>query len=263
MICTLCETAVPDGRVTCTNCGSFAGANIQSGIVGDGTVLLSEVVSAEFDRIDIGPWNYVWGGGLVRKSTTLLGGMPGAGKSTMLIQMCELLTAQIPDKEVIYIASEEDLEPIKARAERLNLQNMGRIRMLETKTGITNVGDVLHARKPGAAILDSMQGLFGNDANDCNDALDVLKKFSSVLNAPVIIVSQVTKDGDYAGQMSFQHHVDCLMFLMPEETEETEGSEAERVLSVRKNRNGRAFIDTRFAMRETGLIALDGEDGED
>jgi predicted ATP-dependent serine protease len=108
-----------------------------------------------------------------------------------------------------------------------------------------------------------MQGLFGNDAHECEGALDTLKKFSSVLNAPVIIVSQVTKDGDYAGQMSYQHHVDCLMFLMPEETLETEGDEAERVLSVRKNRNGRAFIETRFAMTEKGLMPVEESEDDD
>ena len=170
--------------------------------------------SAEVDRIDICIWNKCWGGGLVRKSITLLGGLPGAGKSTMLLQMCDIFADEINDKEILYIASEEDLDAIKMRADRLNINSTGKIRMLGAMSGIANVSSVLYNRTPGAVILDSLQGLFGNDFENCKDALDKLKKFSSVLNAPVLVVSQVTKDGDYAGQMTFQHAVDTLLFLI-------------------------------------------------
>ena len=257
MNCTTCDAKLPEGKKMCTECGAF---NVTSPTVNgenDGTILLENVVSAEHDKINIKEWNYCWGGGLVRKSTTLLGGMPGAGKSTMLLQMCELFVKEIPTRETLYIAAEEDLDAIKMRADRLGIQGMGRMRMLPAIGGVANVSSILHTRKPGAVILDSLQGLFGDDAKDCEDALDVLKKFSSLLDSPVIIVSQVTKEGDYAGQMAFQHHVDTLMFLTPEEGEE--GEEADRILSVRKNRNGPAFIESVFEMTERGLMIVDDE----
>ena len=242
------------GKILCTSCGNW-NVGLTGSAEGDGSVLLRDVRSAENDRIDIGPFNYVWGGGLVRTSTTLLGGMPGAGKSTMLLQMCDILAEEI-EGESMYLASEEDLPAIKLRADRLGISQGHRIRMIPAMSGIGNIGALLEKYQPKAVILDSLQGLFGKDVDDCNNALDVLKKFAVVLNAPVIIVSQVTKDGDYAGQMSYQHHVDALMFLSAEESEDKE-EEADRVLWVKKNRYGRAFIQSVFGMTETGLTLLE------
>ena len=250
-----------NGKLLCTSCGAYnVGNQTVSGEEGDGSIILRNVKSAKEDRLSVGPFNRCWGGGIVKTSTTLLGGMPGAGKSTMLLQMCDLF-AKVVEGEVLYIASEEDLPAIKMRAERLQLERDDKVRMLPAMSGVANVGAILQSREPKAVIVDSLQGLFGKDADDCTQALDTLKKFAVLLQGPVIIVSQVTKDGDYAGQMSFQHHVDCLMFLTPdEEREEGDDEEAERTLWVKKNRYGRAFVESHFAMTEFGLFCTDEED---
>lgn len=197
--------------------------------------------------MDIGPFNHCWGGGLTVGSVTMLGGLPGAGKSTLVLQMADLIAMITPkERPVIYIAGEEQLESIKERADRLLIQLQDRIGMIAAMGGV-EVGPILVKYKPAAVILDSLQGMFGEDAGMCIEVLRVLKKNAMILKAPIIVLSHVTKDGDYAGLMTYQHDVDTLIFLTPEE------DDGQRILSVRKNRHGRAFIDSIFDMTERGL----------
>lgn len=255
MQCTICEKEMPHGKMKCPYCGTWNLANQTD--ENDESILLNKVKSAEHDRLDVGVWNYCWGGGIVRTSTTLLGGLPGAGKSTMLLQMAdEFAKSMRDDQETLYIASEEDLPSIRARADRLGINQQHKIRMVPAMSGVANIGKILNHRKPGATIIDSIQGLFGKDDNDIIEALGVLKKISVSLNQPTIVISHVTKDGDYSGQMTFQHAVDVLMFLTPEQDEE----DGPRILDVRKNRHGRAFIQSVFEMTEQGLILMEEDD---
>lgn len=251
VVCITCESKIPLGKIRCPTCGAYQPDITQQ----DESVLLSEVSSAEGARIDVGPYNYCWGGGIVATSVTLLGGWPGAGKSTMLLQLLQSIYDATKRKS-IYIATEEALPEVRARADRLAIRNKESIRMVPAMSGVGDIGSLLIKHKPSAIILDSLQGMTGENDSLGIELLSMMKKYSVELAAPSIVISHVNKDGDYAGLMTYQHAVDTLLKLVPDEDDGT------RELSVIKNRNGRAFIDTTFEMTETGLIPV-LEDEED
>ncbi len=244
-LCVKCESKIPLGKMQCSSCRAYQPDISQQ----DESVLLSDVSSAEGTRIDVGPYNYVWGGGIIATSVTLLGGYPGAGKSTMLLQLLQAVYDATKRKS-IYIATEEALPEVRARADRLTIRNKESIRMVPAMSGVGDIGSLLLKHKPSAIILDSLQGMTGD-----NDALGVelllmMKKYSVELISPSIVISHVNKDGDYAGLMTYQHAVDTLLKLVPDE------DDGIRELSVLKNRNGRAFIESNFEMTEFGLIPV-------
>jgi DNA repair protein RadA/Sms len=250
--CVFCETNLPRGKERCVSCNKW---QPNPDAIVDESIALSDVKSAEHTRINVGPYNHCWGGGLVDTSITLFGGMPGAGKSTMLLQMCGVVVASCKRK-CVYIASEEALEEIKARGDRLGIPTdiQALIRMVPAMGGAPDVGGVIRNQQPGLIILDSLQGFAGTDDAMAVELLGSLKKICSELHAPAIVISHITKEGDYAGLMTLQHAVDTLLTLTPDEG----GS---RCLEVLKNRNGRAFISSTFDMTERGLILeLDSEE---
>lgn len=255
-ICTSCEAPLPDGKLQCVKCKSWSGLSDDEK---DESITLDQVVSAEGDRIHTGFLDDVWGGGIVRTSVTLFGGLPGAGKSTILLQLLDAVYEHTKT-EGIYVATEEVLAEIKLRADRLKIKNQRAIRMIPAMGGVANVGDILLKRKPGIIVLDSLQGLVGEDDGAAVDLLHNLKKWSATLLAPVIVISHVTKDGDYAGLMTYQHAVDTCFLMTPDD------DDGLRTLFVRKNRFGRAHIEEEFDMTETGLVLVtetaEGDDTE-
>ncbi len=257
MLCCKCEYKIPANKFQCPSCKAWnIGENLGSSGVEDESVLLRDIKSAENDRIKTGDWDFCWGGGVVRTSVTLLGGRPGAGKSTMLLQFLAAIHAHLGnERESMYIATEEALPEIKLRADRLGID--APIRLIPAMSGVANLGGILENRKPICIILDSLQGMIGEDEKMGVELLSVIKKFSVTLEAPSIIISHVNKQGDYAGLMTYQHAVDALLTLSPDE--ET----GLRTLEVVKNRNGRAFIQSFFEMTEKGLILVLEEDDDD
>lgn len=261
MNCSQCDEKIPLGKAQCPSCKHWNNGKDTFTADIDESILLSEVKSAGDNRIKTGDWDYCWGGGLVRTSVTLLGGLPGAGKSTMLLQLLASVHAHLkesinPDRESMYIATEEALPEIKLRADRLGIN--APIRMIPAMSGVANLGAILETRKPVCIILDSLQGMIGVDERMGVELLTTIKKFSVTLEAPSIVISHVNKQGDYAGLMTYQHAVDCLLTLSPDE------ENGLRTLEVLKNRNGRAFIKSKFEMTENGLIlVLEDEDDEE
>jgi predicted ATP-dependent serine protease len=153
----------------------------------------------------------------------------------------------------MYIATEEALPAIKARADRLGVSPQ--VRMVPAMSGVADIGAILMYRKPCAIVIDSLQGLIGSDEQMGVQLLSTIKKFSVTLEAPSIVISHVNKAGDYAGLMTFQHAVDTLLVLSPDE-------DGIRTLEVQKNRYGRAFIESQFEMTEHGLIPIENEENE-
>lgn len=256
MICNRCEFVIPKGKFKCPSCGGWQLS--ESLVSNDETVLLKDIRSAEEDRLDVGEWNYCWGGGLIRTSVTFWGGLPGAGKSTGLLQILDIICRNTK-KETMYIATEEALEEIKARAERVKVNSA--IRFVPAMTGVGNIGALLNKWLPAAIVVDSLQGVTGGNDAESIELLKTLKKISIALKAPTIVISHVTKAGDHAGLMTFQHAVDTLWLMSPDES-------GERCLEVQKNRFGRAFIESYFEMTESGLVFLrndkaDEEETED
>lgn len=251
--CIKCESRVPLGKYRCPTCGAYQPDATQQ----DESVLLSEVASSEGARIDVNVYNKCWGGGIISTSVTLLGGHPGAGKSTMLLQLLQSIYDATKRKS-IYIATEEALPEVRARADRLAIGNKESIRMVPAMSGVGDIGSLLLKHKPSAIILDSLQGMTGDNDGLGVELLNMMKKYSVELAAPSIVISHINKEGDYAGLMTYQHAVDTLLKLVPDE------DDGIRTLSVLKNRNGRAFIESNFEMTAQGLIpVLDDEDDED
>lgn len=264
MNCILCNSTIPENKLRCTNCGKWNAYSqttlktSNSNIV-DQTVLLSEVTSAEEDRLDVGVLNRVFGGGLVVSSVTLIGGSPGAGKSTIFLQLFDIIVNSIK-QEVMYIAAEESLPEIRMRGNRIKTEYQHLIRMVPAMGGLSDLGGILLNHKPKAIIIDSLAGLVGKDDEAALRTCAIAKEYAIFLKAPVIIAQHVTKADVIAGEMTLQHAVDTTMTFFPDE------ESGIRELLVTKNRFGPAFVSIFFEMTAEGLLPrldLDNEEEEE
>ena len=267
--CRLCDTVFLASQSQCPSCGAFHvpesswgkpanGADGTTALVTDATLLLSEVPETELERIQTGPWDHCFGGGLARTSVNLIGGAPGAGKSTLSLQISDKIAGKlVPEQgravEILYIGAEESAAEIKARAVRLNLENLARIRLLPMGA-IQNISDVMLSRRPRAVILDSLPG-FVSDPEEAVEMCTRLKGYAVELNAPMIVIDHITKADDFAGLMTLQHAVDGLFTLYPDDS-------GLRTFSTVKNRFGPAQVEVFFLMTPTGLVEVDPADLE-
>jgi DNA repair protein RadA/Sms len=235
-------------------------------------VLLSDVVSSDIDRLRTGPWDEVFGTtfkkgvsvsqGIARSSVNLIGGSPGAGKSTLLLQagneVCEQITS-----EVLYLAAEEPIDQIKARADRLEIKWQNRIRLVECMKGDANIEDIINQYEPGMLFLDSVSAMAGDDMSTQVKICKVIKQFCAKYRLPAIVLSHVNKQGEIAGLEALQHEVDSVTSFFPD----GEGQNAPRILYVEKNRNGLAYISYSLSMTEKGLVPFimnaNGDDDDD
>lgn len=264
--CVRCEAQIPNGKLQCPICKLWNFGNVSSGTEHDETTTLDKVKPAGKDRMKTGPWDDLWGStkidnqllyGIVRTSVTLIAGSPGAGKSTLMLQMCDQMAEREADGEALYIATEEADEEIKERADRLIVRNQSRIRMVPAMSGaVKDMNALLENRKPKLILLDSLAGLAGEDDAMQIQVCKVLKDYAVRLRAPVIVITHVTKDDAIAGVMTLQHAVDTVMTFFPDE-------DGIRTLEVQKNRNGRAFISREFEMTEKGLILHVSDEDDD
>lgn len=271
-LCKRCDSPIPIGKTQCIECGAWQWANSVADDGVDGSVLLEDIKSANVDRITTGAWDRCFGWvenddgsegppGIVRGSTNLIGGSPGAGKSTLFLQiaMGVILNYDLP---VLYLSAEEQLPQIRARADRLKINGRRKLRFVDLRSGTANVGAVLRRYQYGMIILDSLKALAETDEG-CIEICKIVKEFASAQHAPALISQHVTKDMALAGLMSLQHEVDATMTFFPDTDRIGEDGEAVRVLEVIKNRNGRAFVDVEFEMTKRGLAQLVEEEEDE
>jgi DNA repair protein RadA/Sms len=256
MKCSNCSTEIPPGRAQCPKCRQYH-LNLQSpeeetraGL--PKIIPLWEVSSAEEDRLVTGPWDKSLGGGIVRTSTLLLGGPPGAGKSTLMLEIAK----RVPGR-TLYLATEEECGQIRGRADRLGCTRteLERIHAVPLEGG-SDLDALLELAGNGyaLAILDSLPGLCGDDQQHALNVCVSMKRYATRNGCPGILLDHVTKEDSFAGRMTLQHHVDVLLtFLLDDE---------ERVFRAEKNRHGPAFVETRFEMNENGLEEIPEEDEE-
>lgn len=246
MNCIRCHHPMKTGDLRCERCHHLW----QNNKAIPDCVRLSEVEASEENRLHTGPWDLVWGGGIVPNTVTLLGGSPGAGKSTLTLQLADGLTFckanQLLENPVLYIGSEEGEGQIKSRADRLNLKNQDHIVLLST-LGENPIEDKIERINPSAIILDSLSAYVGLGPSHDAEAIAVttmLKTYAEENDCPVFIVDHVTKELEFAGLMMLQHLVDVTITLFPTEKVLTEGPEGNyydmnyRVLRTIKNRHG-------------------------
>jgi predicted ATP-dependent serine protease len=270
--CNLCSTEIPTGKIKCLSCGTInIGGISQTPIANfnDGSVLLSDVVSADEKRLDVGPFNRIFGGpilnpeevendepeingpGLVEDSVCLIAGTPGAGKSTFSLHLIDYIINKIGG-EALIIAAEESLPQIKARAIRIKIKNLNKIRMVGAMTGGVDLGAILVTRNPKITIIDSLAGLVGEDDAASVEICKISKQYAEKLHCPIIITQHVTKGEEVAGVNTIQHDVDTVMIFRPY----IEDGDLRELEVDPKNRFGRAFIKMYMLMSDKGLEPL-------
>lgn len=215
-------------------------------------VTLDEIELSKDDRISthMEELDRVLGGGIVPGSMTLVGGDPGIGKSTLLLQMCKLLADD--NRDVLYVSGEESLKQIKMRAERLG--SFTNKLKLFCETDLTIISEVLKKEKPKVAIIDSIQTMFSEEATGApgsptqvREATSVLLQLSKAVGISIFIVGHVTKEGTVAGPRILEHMVDTVLYF------EGDRHASYRILRAVKNRFGSTNEIGVFEMRESGL----------
>lgn len=202
---------------------------------------------AELDR--------VLGGGIVAGSVILLGGDPGIGKSTLLLQVVERM-GSVSKNQILYISGEESPEQIKLRAERLGA-TASEVQILAA-TNIDHITAVVEQLKPALVIVDSIQTMYDPQfpstpgsivqVRECAVRIQHLAKR---LGVPMVLVGHITKEGTVAGPRTLEHLVDVVLYL------EGEPQQQLRILRAVKNRFGDVTETGIFAMEGKGLVEVD------
>ena len=192
-------------------------------------------------------FNRVLGGGIVPGSVTLLGGEPGIGKSTLLLQ----IALKLPYK-TLYVSGEESQKQIKMRAERINPNNNNCFVLTETKT--QNIFKQIQALQPEVVIIDSVQTLHSDYIESSSGSISQIKecaseliKFSKETAIPVILIGHITKDGNIAGPKILEHMVDTVLQF------EGDRNHVFRILRANKNRFGSTNELGIYEMQSSGL----------
>lgn len=211
---------------------------------------IREISNAEEKRIDLlnGELNRVLGGGLVPGSLVLLGGEPGIGKSTLLLQ----IALRLSDKKVLYVSGEESQQQIKMRAERIGIQNNNCIVLAET-----NTQEILKHFKnvqPDIMIIDSVQTLTSPSIDSTAGSISQIRETAAEMNrvaksyqVPVFLIGHITKDGTIAGPKILEHIVDTVLQF------EGDRHYGFRVVRAVKNRFGSSSELGIFEMDANGL----------
>jgi len=265
--CTSCGNETPKWQGRCPSCGQWntmqehiekptpvcRGKSIFVG-TGRAAQRLHEVSTNAETRFStgIGELDRVLGGGAVDGSLVLVGGAPGIGKSTLLLQICSSLCA---DRKVLYISGEESEKQLKLRAERIGVMPEELFILSETR-----LSDILEATEtvaPDVLIVDSIQTLY-NETNestpgsvsqvkDCTMSMMHLAKAQGIT---VFVVGHINKDGAIAGPKVLEHMVDCVLYF------EGDSNSSYRLLRAAKNRFGSTNEIGVLEMGDTGLIEV-------
>ena len=215
--------------------------------------VLSEVPAAAEERYisGIGEFDRVLGGGLVSGSVVLLGGDPGIGKSTLLLQAAARLAGK---REVLYASGEESLHQIKMRADRLNIDEPFRAAAI---TDLDVLSEAVSAVNPAVLIVDSVQSIYRSDMDGVPGSVSQVREVTGELvrlakerNIAVFLVGHVTKEGTMAGPRLLEHMVDCVLYL------EGDRYHSFRILRGVKNRFGSTNEIGVFMMESEGLVEV-------
>ena len=262
--CKECGNESPKWIGHCPGCGAWNSYVEESVVVGKDKsaknmitvaskakpVKVQEISSAKETRLDLecGELNRVLGGGLVPGSLILLGGEPGIGKSTLLLQVA----LRLRDKKVLYVSGEESAQQIKMRAERIGIANENCLILTETNTTeiIRHFEDV----KPDIAIIDSIQTLESSAVDSTAGSISQIRETAAEMNrvakslhVPTFLIGHITKDGSIAGPKILEHIVDAVIQF------EGDRHYGFRVLRTIKNRFGSSSELGIFEMNANGL----------
>ncbi|MGI6500788.1 MAG: DNA repair protein RadA [Anaerostipes sp.] len=216
---------------------------------------MSEVEALTEERIstDIKELDRVLGGGIVTGSLSLVGGDPGIGKSTLLLQVCRNLVNR--KEKVLYVSGEESAHQIKMRAERIG--TFKEELLLFCETNLDDIKEAIIRSKPKFVVIDSIQTMFSDDLTSAAGSVSQVREVTAQMmriakehNVAVFIVGHVTKEGVVAGPRTLEHMVDTVLYF------EGEREAAYRILRGVKNRFGSTNEIGVFEMRSNGLVEV-------
>ncbi len=261
--CGYCRAPLTPGQRQCKNpkCRQW-NHDLPIATLSESTVLLGDAIGKPVERIKTKLVDTVFGGGIVRTSCNLLGGEPGAGKTTLCLQLSDIMCGKFPGKETLYIANEQSPEELTETARRLHLRNMGKIRIVKAMGGLPyDIGDILLQFEPCFIVLDSVTKWAGEDMNQAVIICQRLKDYCVRLNAPAIVINQITKGGDHAGLNKMQHAVDmtAMFDILIDDVVEIK-PDTPRRLWASKNRFGPAPIEQFYEMTKGGLVEVELDD---
>ena len=265
--CTACGNESPKWQGRCPACGAWntleehiekpaAAGRAKTAPVGMSRTpkTLQEVDTGSEIRFSTGmsELNRVLGGGAVAGSLVLVGGAPGIGKSTLLLQICTQLCAE---RSVLYVSGEESERQLKLRAQRLGVEPEKLYILSETR--LSDIMEAVEATKPDILIVDSVQTLYNEEnesspgsvsqVKDCTMSMMQLSKSQGIT---VFVVGHINKDGAIAGPKVLEHMVDCVLYF------EGDPNSSYRLLRAAKNRFGSTNEIGVFEMGDSGLIEV-------
>ena len=265
--CTECGNETPKWQGKCPSCGAWntlqehiekpsvpGRAKSAGPMASRKPKTISQVDSGDEIRFStaLGELDRVLGGGAVEGSLVLVGGAPGIGKSTLLLQICNALCAE---RTVLYVSGEESERQLKLRAQRLGVSPEGLYILSETR--LSDIMESVGECNPNVLIIDSIQTMFCEEnesspgsvsqVKDCTMALMNLSKSQGIT---VFVVGHINKDGNIAGPKVLEHMVDCVLYF------EGDPNTSYRLLRAAKNRFGSTNEIGVFEMRDHGLVEV-------
>ena len=268
--CTDCGNETPKWQGKCPACGAWntiverpaeskkkstaVRQSAMSSLVSSRVRKIQEVEATEELRFDTGmdELDRVLGGGAVKGSMVLVGGSPGIGKSTLMLQICNSLCRFAT---VLYVSGEESERQIKLRAERLGVT--GERLYLLSETNLEDVSEAVSELKPDVLIVDSIQTMYNGDMSTTPGSVSQVKECTLTLmqiakgqGITVFLIGHVNKEGSIAGPKVLEHMVDCVLSF------EGEQHMAYRILRAVKNRFGATNEIGVFEMQDEGLVEV-------
>lgn len=216
---------------------------------------VTEIVAEEKGRFQIGisEFDRVLGGGIVFGSVILVGGDPGIGKSTLLLQVMSCLASK--GKKVLYISGEESLQQSKMRADRLGVSSEHLF--VVSETSLEKILQDIQALRPSTVVVDSIQTIYSSELPSTPGSITQVREASSRLlylakrlSIPIFLIGHVTKEGFIAGPKVLEHMVDTVLYI------EGEANHAFRILRAVKNRFGPTNEIGVFEMKGSGLVEV-------
>ena len=266
-VCAECGAVSARWSGQCASCGAWntiteelisaptASAKAPSAVSSSAPQSMGEIATHEEPRITtgLGELDRVLGGGIVRGGVMLIGGAPGIGKSTLLLQICAYLGRSL---RVLYVSGEESARQIKLRADRLGVSGDNLRLLCENDLG--TVLSWMQSEKPDVAIIDSIQTMSMAELDSAPGSLTQVRECTGAitrvaksLDIPTFVVGHVNKDGAIAGPRVMEHIVDCVLYF------EGDRHSSYRMLRCVKNRYGATDEIGMFEMRDDGLAEVE------
>jgi len=264
-VCSECGGTAPKWQGQCPHCGTWntltetvveaTSANRFSALAPSSPVVaLGDVNAREVPRSSSGieEFDRVLGGGLVESGVVLIGGDPGIGKSTLLLQSLAAMAAPTPPRKVLYVSGEESVAQVALRAQRLGIDARG-VRLL-AEIALERILATLAQERPDVAVIDSIQTLYSGELQSAPGSVAQVRECAAQLtraakqsSLSLVLVGHVTKDGALAGPRVLEHMVDAVLYF------EGDPHSSFRVVRAIKNRYGAVNELGVFAMTDRGL----------